>query len=77
MNNAQISVKGDVALKVTDSRGHVLKQGKFKAGDKISISGIPPLEIQVSDSAKINIRYMGGRVTVPSSKQVSFTLPTK
>ena len=77
MNNVSISVKGDVALKITDNRGRVLKQGVFKAGDNISASGIPPLAIQVSDSAKINIRYMGGRVNVPSSKQVSFTLPTK
>ncbi len=77
MNNVRISVKGDVALKITDNRGRVLKQGVFKAGDNISVSGIPPLAIQVSDSAKINIRYMGGKVNVPSSKQVSFTLPTK
>lgn len=77
MNNVRISVKGDVALKITDNRGRVLKQGVFKAGDNISVSGIPPLAIQVSDSTKINIRYMGGRVNVPSSKQVSFTLPTK
>ena len=77
MNNVRVSVKGDVALKITDNRGRVLKQGVFKAGDNISVSGIPPLAIQVSDSAKINIRYMGGKVNVPSSKQVSFTLPTK
>lgn len=77
MNNAQISVSGNVSLKVTDSRGHVLKQGSFKSGDSFTVSGIPPLRVHVSDSAKIKIRYMGGRVKVPSAKQVSFTLPTK
>lgn len=77
MNNVQISVKDRVALKVIDSRGHVLKSGTFKAGDSVSVSGIPPLKIQVSDSSKIKIRYMGGTVKVPSSKQVSFSLPTR
>ena len=76
MNTVSIRITGEVALRVTGS-GKLLKQGSFKAGDKLKVTGIPPLKVSVSDSSKVRLTYMGTGVSVPNSKQVSFTLPTK
>lgn len=77
LNTVVIKVNGPVALKVTDSRGKVLAGGSFKSGDKVTATGIPPLKVSVSDSALVTVNYMGGRVSVPSMKQITYTLPTR
>ncbi len=77
MNSASVSVRGPVSMKITDSRGKVLAQGSYKSGDKVNVTGIPPLKISVTDSSLIRVGYMGGSVNVPASKQVSFTLPNR
>lgn len=77
MNSVKITVKGDVAINVTDSRKASLKQGIFKKNDVITITGIPPIVVSTSDTSLIQIHYMGGTIKVPNSKQVKFVLPNK
>lgn len=76
LNTATIRVRGDVALKVTGN-GKLLKQGNFKAGQSVTVSGIPPLRVSVSDSSKISVSYQGTTLAVPRSSQVSFALPQR
>lgn len=76
-NSVQIEVKGPVYVRVTDSRGKILVQGNYQSGNKIEVSGIPPLKVAVSDTAAVAIAYGGGRAVVPAGKQVSFDLPMK
>ncbi len=76
MNTVNIRVTGDVALRVTGN-GKVLKDGTFKSGQTLKVTGIPPLKVSVSDSSKVRISYMGTSVSVPNAKQVSFALPTR
>lgn len=76
LNSATISVRGDVALKVTGN-GKVLKQGNFKTGQTVTVSGIPPIRVSVSDSSKISVKYQGTTLAVPRSSQVSFALPQR
>ncbi len=77
LNNVHVIVKGDVALRITHHNGSVLKEGVFKAGDKLDLKGIPPFKVYVSDSSKVRIEYMGGTVAVPNTTNVNFELPTK
>ncbi len=77
MNSVKITVKGDVAINVTDSRKASLKQGVFKKNDVITVTGIPPIVVSTSDTSLIQINYMGGTIKVPNSKQVKFVLPNK
>jgi cytoskeletal protein RodZ len=76
MNNVTIRVQGDVYLKVSGN-GRILKQGAYKKGDTLKITGIPPLKIAVSDASLIKVSYMGAALSIPKSKQVSFALPTR
>jgi cytoskeletal protein RodZ len=77
MNKVTVTIREAVALRITDSRGKTLANGSYKSGDKVTVNGIPPIRIAVSDSAKIKVSYMGGQVTVPARQQVSFNLPTE
>lgn len=77
LNSAQIAVNDEVFLKVTDQRGKVLASGNYSKGDKVSITGIPPIRIAVTDSARISVSYMGGRLVTPRERQVSFVLPQR
>ena len=77
LNNVSISVKGPVSIRVSDSRGKTLVNGTYKAGDRVSATGIPPLNVSVTDTSMVTIRYMGGTIVAPSSKQVSFALPNR
>ena len=60
----------DAALKVT-ANGKVLKQGTFKAGQTIKVTGIPPLRVSVNDTSSIRVTYLGTTLAVPSAKQVT------
>ncbi|MBO6258344.1 MAG: DUF4115 domain-containing protein [Succinivibrio sp.] len=77
LNTVTVRVNGPVALKITDSRGKTLASGSYKSGDKVTVTGIPPLKVSVSDSAQVTVNYMGGRVNVPAQKQITYTLPTR
>ncbi|MBQ9275665.1 MAG: DUF4115 domain-containing protein [Succinivibrio sp.] len=74
LNSADIEVRDAVALKVTGN-GKLLKQGVYKKGDRVKVTGIPPIVVSVSDSSRVRILYNGGTVKVPGAKQVIFTLP--
>ena len=73
-NTVSIRVLHDAALKVT-ANGKVLKQGTFKAGQTIKVTGIPPLRVSVNDTSSIRVTYLGTTLAVPSAKQVTFELP--
>ena len=73
-NTVSIRVLHDAALKVT-ANGKVLKQGNFKAGQTIKVTGIPPLRVSVNDTSSIRVTYLGTTLAVPSAKQVTFELP--
>ena len=73
-NTVSIRVVHDAALKVT-ANGKVLKQGTFKAGQTIKVTGIPPLRVSVNDTSSIRVTYLGTTLAVPSAKQVTFELP--
>ncbi|MGN0903249.1 MAG: RodZ domain-containing protein [Succinivibrio sp.] len=75
-NSVEIKVSGDVYLKVTGN-GRTVKEGVFKAGQSVKAIGIPPLKVSVSDSSKITVTYIGGRLALPASKQVTFELPKR
>lgn len=74
LNSADIEVRDAVALKVTGN-GKLLKQGVYKKGEHVKVTGIPPIVVSVSDSSRVRILYNGGTVRVPGAKQVVFTLP--
>lgn len=76
LNSAVITVKGDVALKVTGN-GRTIASGVYKAGNSIRVTAVPPIEIQVSDTSKISVSYMGGTLRMPADTQVRFTLPQR
>ncbi|MGN1280497.1 MAG: helix-turn-helix domain-containing protein [Succinivibrio sp.] len=76
LNSVTIRVTGDVALKI-NANGKLLKQGAFKSGDVIKVSGIPPIRVSVSDTSKVRITYRGTAVSVPKTSQASFVLPQK
>ncbi len=77
-NSVQIEVKGPVYVRVTGgSEKKILVQGNYQSGNKIAVSGVPPLTVSVSDSTRVAIAYGGGRVVVPDAKQVTFELPMK
>lgn len=77
MNSASIAIKAPVTLIVKDSRGKVLATGSYEKGDKVNVSGIPPLEISLSDTRAVSVSYMGGSVSVPDAKQVKYKLPDR
>ena len=77
MNSASIAIKAPVTLIVKDSRGKVLATGSYVKGDKVNVSGIPPLEISLSDTKAVSVSYMGGSVSVPDAKQVKYKLPDR
>lgn len=77
LNNVSVRVKAPVSLKITDSRGKVLVSGSYKAGDRVSATGIPPLKVSVTDTSSVTVNYMGGTIAVPAAKQASFTLPNR
>ncbi len=77
LNSAQITVSDEVFLRVTDQRGKVLASGNYGKGSRVSITGIPPIRIEVTDSARISVSYMGGRLITPRERQVSFVLPQR
>lgn len=76
MNTVEIVATGDVFVEVASSSRVLLSKALTK-GQKVSVTGIPPMKVKLSDTTKARIGYMGGTVSVPSQKQVSFTLPTK
>lgn len=77
LNSLQINVSKDVALKISDGTGKVLKSGVFKSNENIKLTGIPPFKIAVSDTTAVSISYMGGTVVKPDAKQVEFELPMR
>lgn len=77
LNNVSVSVKAPVSLQISDSRGKVLVSGSYKAGDRVSATGIPPLKVSVTDTSRVTVNYMGGTIVVPAAKQASFTLPNR
>ncbi len=77
LNSASVTVKGAVFLRVTDARGKVLASGNYKAGDALRVTGIPPIKVEVTDSSRISVGYMGGTLALPNARQVSFTLPQR
>ncbi|MCR5084370.1 MAG: DUF4115 domain-containing protein, partial [Succinivibrionaceae bacterium] len=77
LNSVEIRFKGAVALRITDHKGKILKDGTFKKGDHLKVSGIPPFTVSTSDGTLIGISYQGGEVVVPKRKQIRFALPTK
>ncbi len=77
LNSASIAIRGKVFLRITDSRGKVLASGNYDTGDNVRVTGIPPIKVEVTDSSRINISYMGGTLVVPAARQVSFTLPQR
>lgn len=77
LNSAEITVHGEVALKVIDGSKRVLAHGVYKKGDHVRVTGIPPLHVQVSDTEAVAISYMGGTVKIPKDKQVQFALPMR
>lgn len=76
LNEASIHVLDDAYI-VAKANGRVVKQGSFTKGETIKVYGVPPIEVSVSNSKAIIVNYMGGRVTVPASKQVKFVLPQR
>lgn len=76
MNTVEIVATGDVFVEVASSSRVLLSKALTK-GQKVSVTGIPPMKVKLSDTTKARIGYMGGTVSVPSQKQVSFTLPIK
>lgn len=77
LNSAVINVRGEVFLRVTDQRGKVLASGNYSNGQSVRVTGIPPIKVEVSDSSRIQIDYMGGRLVMPKARQVSFDLPQR
>ena len=77
LNNVSVRVKAPVSLRITDSRGKVLVNGSYKAGDRVSATGIPPLKVSVTDTSSVTVNYMGGTIAVPAVKQATFTLPNR
>ncbi len=77
LNSASVSVRGKVYLRITDSRGKVLAYGNYDAGEQVRVTGIPPIKVEVTDSSRISIAYMGGSLVMPQARQVSFTLPQR
>lgn len=77
LNSAVINVRGEVFLRVTDQRGKVLASGNYSNGQSVRVTGIPPIKVEVSDSSRIQIGYMGGRLVMPKARQVSFDLPQR
>lgn len=76
LNSVSVRVNGPVSLRITGN-GKVLKSGSFKKGDTVSATGMPPLRVEVTDSALIRVSYNGGTVTVPAGKNVGYDLPTR
>ena len=77
LNRAVIQVKRDVALRVLDSSNRVLASGTYKAGDRVAVTGIPPIKVQLSDTDAVSVSYMGGSINMPKSQQVQFELPMR
>lgn len=77
LNSVSVSVKAKVYLRVTDSRGKVLAAGNYEGGDSVRVTGIPPIRLEVTDSSRIAVSYMGGSLSMPGAKQVSFVLPQR
>lgn len=77
LNRAVIQVKRDVALRVLDSSNRVLASGHYKAGDRVAVTGIPPIKVQLSDTDAVSVSYMGGSINMPKSQQVQFELPMR
>lgn len=77
LNSAVITVNAPVSMKIVGGNGKLLASGSYQAGDKVSVIGIAPLKIDVTDASKIIISYNGGTVEMPSLKQVSFKLPMR
>ena len=77
LNSAVITVNAPVSMKIVGGNGKLLASGSYQAGDKLSVIGIAPLKIDVTDASKIIISYNGGTVEMPSLKQVSFKLPMR
>ena len=77
LNRAEISVTKRVALKVVDSSGKVLASGTYDNGDRVKVTGIPPINVQISSTDAVKISYMGGRISMPAGKQVKFDLPMR
>ncbi len=76
-SSISVKVRGPVSLKISDSRGKVLKQGSFKGGESVSAVGIPPLRVSLSDASQVSITYGGGTVVNAGGRQVTFELPVK
>ena len=76
LNTVTVKIKGPVSLRIK-SNGRVLKSGNYKAGDTVSVTGMPPLRVEVSDSSKITVRYNGGTAAAPSGKNIGYDLPTR
>lgn len=77
LNRAEISVIKPVALKVVDSSGKVLASGSYDNGDSVKVTGIPPINVQLSSTDAVKISYMGGHISMPAGKQVKFDLPMR
>ena len=77
LNRAEISVIKRVALKVVDSSGKVLASGTYDNGDSVKVTGIPPINVQISSTDAVKISYMGGHISMPAGKQVKFDLPMR
>lgn len=77
LNRAEISVIKRVALKVVDSSGKVLAYGTYDNGDSVKVTGIPPINVQISSTDAVKISYMGGHISMPAGKQVKFDLPMR
>lgn len=77
LNSAEIRFSGTAALKVIDSSKKVLKSGVFHKGDKVQVTGMPPITVQLSDTSAATVHYNGGTVSVPKSSQVQFELPMR
>ncbi len=75
MNQAVIEFLSEAAIRVTDSRGKILAEGSYQKGAAVKVTGIPPLNVSVSDTTAVSVSYMGGRIIVPSARQVTFDLP--
>ena len=77
LNRAEITVTKRVALKVVDSSGKVLASGTYDNGDSVKVTGIPPINVQISSTDAVKISYMGGHISMPAGKQVKFDLPMR
>lgn len=76
LNTVTVQVKAPVAIRILGAR-KVLKSGTFKAGENISVTGMPPLRIEVSDTSKITVKYNGGTAVVPAERNVGYDLPVR